>query len=446
MKKMLVVVVALFLIFSMLFSACGANNQNAQDQSSAQQSNSPAAQATTAQPQNNEKVTVKLASQWWLEPGRKELYEGFKKDFEASHPQITIEPLAMSYSEYFDKIKVLLGSNDAPQIFYATLVQLKLWKEMGYLEALDGYIDTNKLLSEVSSPESQKQAQIDGKMYALYLEACPYSGLIYNKKLLQDAGVAVPTTPEELLDAAKKLTKGTEQYGFITADSADNPTHIMQENMIIIHGFGGKIINDKGEFGVADPEFIEGVKFLKTMIDSGAVPKNMVYNTQRKLFFAGKAAMCLDGGYFVTWAQSENPEVGKNLDVAYAPFKSKNNPIDLTYFSVNSKATEAQKKASIEVLNAYMGADFQEKWIRQCGYPVTMKNAVTDEFRKEFPWFKIYEDTAAYGIPLSVKGYETQSDELRRVVADYLLKVILSNESVEKAMSDCKTQLEALVK
>ncbi len=440
MKK-LCIFFALFFTLSLITTACGTNNQT-KDQTSAGQTNA----GSTPVQQSQNKVTVKLASQWWLEPGRKELYEGFKKDFEAAHPNITIEPVAMSYSEYFDKIKVLLGSSDAPQIFYATLVQLKLWKEMGYLEPLDNHMDINKLLQEVSSPESQKQAEIDGKMYALYLEACPYSGLIYNKKLLSDAGVAVPTTPEELLAAAKKLTKGTEQFGFITADSADNPTHIMQEAMIIIHGFGGKIINDQGGFGVADPEFIEGVKFWKSLIDSGAVPKNMVYNTQRKLLFAGKAAMCLDGGYFVTWAQSENPEVGKNLDVAYGPFKTKNNPIDLTYFSINSKATEEQKKASIEVLNAYMGADFQGKWIRQCGYPVTMKNAITPEFEKEFPWFKIYEDTAAYGIPLSVKGYETQSDELRRVVADYLLKVILANEPVEKAMKDCKAQLESMVK
>lgn len=443
MKKMSIVFAALVLTFSLITSACGTGNQQAQTNSAAQQT---AQQASSTVAPTQSKVTVKLASQWWLEPGRKELYEGFKKDFETAHPNITIEPLAMSYTEYFDKIKILLSSNDAPQIFYATLVQLKLWKDMGYLEPLDNYIDTNKLLNDVSSPESQKQAQIDGKMYALYLEACPYSGLIYNKKLLQDANVAVPTTPEELLAAAKKLTKGTDQFGFITADSADNPTHIMQEAMIIINGFGGKIINDKGEFGVADPEFIDGVKFWKALVDSGSVPKNMVYNTQRKLFFAGKAAMCLDGGYFVTWAQSENPEVGKNLDVAYAPFKTKNNPIDLTYFSINSKATPEQKKASVEVLNAYMGADFQGKWIRQCGYPVTMKNAVTPEFRQEFPWFKIYEDTAAYGIPLSVKGYETQSDELRRVVADYLLKVMLTNEPADKAMTECKAQLETMVK
>lgn len=444
MKKLSIIITALVLTLSLITSACGTSNTQSNDNSQAQTTAAASNSTTAGQTQN--KVTVKLASQWWLEPGRKELYEGFKKDFEAANPNITIEPVAMSYSEYFDKIKILLSSNDAPQIFYATLVQLKLWKDMGYLEPLDNYIDTKKLLDEVSSPESQKQAQIDGKMYALYLEACPYSGLIYNKKLLADAGVAVPTTPEELLAAAKKLTKGTDQFGFITADSADNPTHIMQEGMIIINGFGGKIINDKGEFGVADPEFIQGVKFWKSLIDSGAVPKNMVYNTQRKLLFAGKAAMCLDGGYFVTWAQSENPEVGKNLDVAYGPFKTKNNPIDLTYFSVSSKATNDQKQASIKVLNAYMGADFQGKWIRQCGYPVTMKNAITDDFRKEYPWFKIYEDTAAYGIPLSVKGYETQSDELRRVIADYLLKVILSNEPVEKAMTDCKAQLESMVK
>lgn len=446
-KKFAFLLAAIFIITSMLFTSCGTsangNGQSAGSTVSNSTGTQQAASETTAAPA--EKVTVKFANPWWLEPGRKELFEGFNKKFNEKYPQYTIEPVAISYSEYSDKMKVMLSS-DAPDLFYVQQTQMKLWQEMGYLEPLNDYLDIAQLLKDVSVPEAQKKTEFDGKMYALYAEACPYSGLIYNKKMFEEAGVKVPTTPDELLAAAKKLTKGTSQYGFITANTPDNPAHIMQHGMITIHGFGGKIVLDNGEFGVNAPEFIEGLKFYKALNDSGAVPKAMNYTTQRKLFFAGKAAMCQDGGYFVTWTQSENAEVGKNIDVAYLPYPKKDNPIDLTYFSISSKSSAEVKKAAVAYLNFYMTPETQTEWIKSCGYPVTMKSAITPEYRQQYPWFKIYEDTAGYGIPLSVTGHETQSDEIRKVIADYICKVLQMNEPVEKAMNDCKAELDSMVK
>ena len=395
---------------------------------------------------DDEVVTVKMAMQWWTEPGRKELFEQFKADFEASHPSIKIEPVGMSYTEYYDKIKILLSSNDAPALFVGTQVVSNLWHELGFLEPLDDYFNMPELLEEVSSKPAMEQARFDGNYYGMVVEICSYSGLVYNKKLLSEAGISVPTTPEEFYEAAKRLTIGNQQYGFITANSSDNPQHIMQEAMPIINGFGGRIINEKGEFGVSDPAFIEGVKFWKKMNSSGAVPNNMVYNTQRKLFFQGKAAMCLDGGYFVNWAKSENPEVWKDIDVANPPFPSKLNSTDITYFFINANVPNEQKQAAVEVLKFFMEQEFQDKWIRECGYPVTLKSAVSPAFREEFPWFQVYEDLAPFVEPMSVTGYESQSDEIRRTIADYLLKVLFTNESVEKIMSDCKVELQSIVR
>ena len=283
-------------------------------------------------------TTISFANVWWLEPGRKELWEGIAKKFEQEFPQYKIEPVAIPYKEYTNKMKILLPS-DPPDLFYVQQIQLKLWKEQGYIEPLNNYLDFATLMNEVSVPVAQKAAEFDGKMYALYIEACPYNGLIFNKKMLQDAGVEVPKTPDELISVSLKLTKAPDQYGFITANTPANPSYLMQHAMITIEGFGGKIVKDDGTFGINSPEFIEGVTFYKKLNDSGAVPKAMDYTTQRKLFFAGKAAMCQDGGYFVGWAESENPELEGLVSVNYLPYPKKNGPLDLTFFSISSKAS-----------------------------------------------------------------------------------------------------------
>ena len=387
---------------------------------------------------------IKFANVYWLEPGTKEVFEGFAKKFEQEFPQYKIEPVVVPWKEYNDKMKILLSSN-APDLFEVLMPQLKLWKEQGYLEPLDDYLDFATLMNEVSVPAAQKVAEFDGKMYALYIDANPYSGLIFNKKMLQDAGVEVPKTPDELISVSLKLTKAPNQYGFITANTPANPAYLMQQAMPTINGFGGKIVKDDGTFGINSPEFIEGVTFYKKLNDSGAVPKAMDYTTQRKLFFAGKAAMCQDGGYFVSWAESENPELKGLIDVAYLPYPKKDNPMDVDFFSVSSKASAEAKKGAVEFLKFFMRPENQLEWLKQNNCPVTMKSAVSKDYMKERPWYNIYEDTASYGIPNSVAGYETQSDEIKKVISGYIGKVLQMNEDPTKAMNDCQKEIEALV-
>lgn len=403
------------------------------------------ASGTGEQSASKEKAVVKFATVWWLEPGRKELWTGVAEKFAARYPNYRIEPVPVPYKEYLDKMKILLSS-DPPDLFYVQQVHLRLWKEQGYLEPLDGYLDFGKLIKDFSTPEAQQNANFDGKMYAIYLEACPYGGLIYNKKLFRDAGIdRPPQTPEEFLSVAQKLTRAPDQYGFITANTPSNPVYMMQHAMITIEGFGGRIVGADGKFAVNSPEFIKGVAFYKKLYDSGVVPKAMDYTTQRKMFFAGKAAMCMDGGYFIPWTTSENAEVGKQLDVAPTPYPVKTNPIDLTYFSVSSKASKEVKKAAVEFLKLYMTPEVQSEWIRQCGYPVTMKSAADAKFRSEFPWFKIYEDVAKYGEPLSVAGHETSSEEIRKVVSDNIGRVLEADVDPETAMNDAQQEILQLV-
>jgi len=388
-------------------------------------------------------TTISFANVWWLEPGKKGLGDLCEK-FEQEFPQYKIEPVAIPYKEYTDKMKILLVS-DPPDLFVVHDQEIELWKKQGYLEPLDDYLDFTTLMNEFTSPTAQKVAEIDGKTYALYCGACPYSGLIFNKKMLQDAGVEVPKTPDELISVALKLTDAPNQYGFITANTPDNPAYLMQHAMITVNGFGGKIVKDDGTFGINSPEFIEGVTFYKKLNDSGAVPKAMDYTMQRKLFFASKAAMCQDGGYFVPWAIKESPGLKGLIDVAYLPYPKNEYPMDIGLLSISSKSSPEVKKGAVEFLKFFLRPEIQSKWLKACGYPVTMKSAATEEFREENPWYSVYEDTAAYGIPMAIPGYQEQTQEIRKIIANYIGKVLQMNEDPTKAMNDCQKEVEALV-
>jgi ABC-type glycerol-3-phosphate transport system substrate-binding protein len=74
-----------------------------------------------------------------------------------------------------------------------------------------------------------------------------------------------------------------------------------------------------------------------------------------------------------------------------------------------------------------------------------MKAAASEEYRKQYPWYSIYEDMASYGVPLTVTGYETRSEEIRKIISDYIGKVLQIDEDPTKAMNDCQKEVEALV-
>jgi len=391
-----------------------------------------------------ERVTkIKFANVFWLEPGRKEQFERFSKAFEEKFPQYKIEPIAIPYTDYTDKMKILLASADPPDLFQVYDQQIKLWADQGYLEPLDDYFDFTTLVDEFASPSAQKVGEIDGKMYGIYELAGTYGGLIYNKKMLQDAGVEVPKTPDELISVSLKLTKAPYQYGFITANTPANPAHLMQHSMVTINGFGGRIVKEDGTFGINSPEFIEGVKFYKKLNDSGAVPKAMDYSTQRKLFFAGKAAMCQDGGYFVAWAKNANPDL--IIDLAPLPYPKNTCPLEVEFFSISSKSSPEVKKGAVEFLKFFLTPEIQADYLSFCVEPVTMKAAITEKFRKQYPWYRFLEAAASVGIPLVLPGYENQTPEIRKIVSDYIGKVLQSNEDPTKAMNDCQKEVEALV-
>lgn len=391
-----------------------------------------------------EKVSFEFSTCWWLEPGRKEWWTSVVERFEKKYPNITVKPVPIPYREYNDKMKILFAAGRAPDFLFMMNRTLRLWQSMGWLEPLDKYIDFDELLPELAAPDAQLLAQIDGQMYGVFAEFCPYAGLIYNRKIFQDAGLTVPTNPRDFLNTAEKLTRAPEMYGFISANRPANPSYLMQHAMITVHGFGGRILK-AGKFALTDSDFIEGVEYYKKLYDSGIMPREMDYTTQRKMFWNGKAAMCMDGGYFVPWAQGANPEIGKQLDVAPLPFRSKLNPADLTLFGIWSKSSPEKKEAAVKFLKFYMTPEIQAEWIRMCGYPVTMKAAVTPEFRKEMPWFRIYEEGAAFGIEMTIPGYELQTGEIRKVISDHIGEVLLADVPAEQAMSKAQIEIEKLV-
>ncbi len=173
-----------------VLAACGTGSESSSDTSSG-----------TGSGGSSGPVTIS----WWhnsnTDPG-KAYYDTVAKQFEASHPGVTVQVSAMQHEDMLTKLDAAFQSGDAPDVYMergggelADHVAANLTKDLS--EPAKDVIDT--LGGSVAG------WQVDGKTYAL-----PFSvgvvGFWYNKSLFDKAGITTPpATMDEFLTAVDKL-------------------------------------------------------------------------------------------------------------------------------------------------------------------------------------------------------------------------------------------------
>ncbi len=138
--------------------------------------------------------------------------------FEKEHPGVKVINLTFGYTEaikkYFAAFAAKSSAYDVVQIDY---LFSKGFSAAGHLEPLDEYLGKEWLNDFVSDcPEN---------VYGMYTYNGEFHGLptigncqvfVYNMKMLAEVGYGRPDTWDEVLDAAKKVTKPEKsQYGFV---------------------------------------------------------------------------------------------------------------------------------------------------------------------------------------------------------------------------------------
>lgn len=384
-----------------------------------------------------QKVTIRMANWQFLEPGRVDILNTFISEFEELNPGVEIVPEAIPYSTYNEKIMNELKSGQGPDIFFCQEFSLIPWIQDGYAAPLDNLID----LSKYEFLPQQSSAVVDGKTYAVLYEGFPYGGLICNMKLFKEAGVEIPKTPEELITAAQKLTKSPSQWGLAHPFAFGNYSYIMQGGMIVIKGFGGKIVEDDGTIGVDSPEFIKGVEYLKKLYDSGGVPKGTEFRQQRQWFTEGNVAMVMDGCYWPLIVKAENPELYDHLEVAALPFPNPASPYETNWYVISESSRN--KEIAAKFLEYLLTESVQDRWAVASGMGTGCAFTL-DSVNREYPWFKVYSDASPYGVVRIYSGLERQTVQARKMVSDAICEVLIGKKTAPQAMADLKAQLLAL--
>ncbi|MCR2803835.1 ABC transporter substrate-binding protein [Paenibacillus soyae] len=217
---------------------------------------------------NKEPVTIEFMGHG--NPTEKSIFEKLIASFEDKYPNVTVKYTSVPPGEYAQKMKTLIASGKAPDVFYVGSAEFYRFAEAGTLLNIQPYLDQTSLFN----PDNVWKQAMDryrydgskigsGDSYGLPKDVGPWA-MVYNKDLFDKAGVPVPSakagewTWNDMLDAAKKLTSDEngdgkpEVYG-VGAYSLESA----------VWGNGGEFIDyAAGEVKVDQPEFYEAMQFV----------------------------------------------------------------------------------------------------------------------------------------------------------------------------------------
>jgi multiple sugar transport system substrate-binding protein len=302
-------VLATVAVLAIVSTAClggGNNNSNAPGQSITPK--------TAAEPTSP--VTITFSS--WV--GDSPQMQGFVKDFEKLHPNITVQLQSVSSANATNKLIVQVAGNTAPDVAFVDSSAVTEFGSRNALVNLDNYM-AGSPTSQASEfvPAFLQMNQYQGTTYGL-----PYDGettaMFYRKDMFDAAGLSYPTkdwTWDDFQSDAQKLTDTAQKtYGF--AVFAPESEYYWEP---FLWQAGGHLTSEDGNSvafnspqGIQSADFYVGLKQYS--------PPDYYGQTSwdgRVAFATGKVGMYEAGSWFGGEMNSSFPQIKGKWDVAPLP-------------------------------------------------------------------------------------------------------------------------------
>ena len=197
--------------------------------------------------------------------------------FDAQQVEYRVEALAIPYDAFASKLTSAIPGGHGPDLFIFAHERLGGWAREGYVAP-----------SDYSGPFGDALT-VDGRVYG-YPLAVKSVALFYNRALIQEA----PPTIDELARTARAATHDGV-YGLAY------PVTDFYYHQAILSGFGGAVFEEPGHRPALDtPEAVRALEFVRRLaLDDGVIPEEPTSVLVTSLFNQGKAAMVINGPWFI---------------------------------------------------------------------------------------------------------------------------------------------------
>lgn len=404
----------------------------------------PTAGATgaTGQLNNGQPVTLRLASWQWEDPAYKPFWEQTTAAFSQKYPNVKFEKYSFPIDQLFDKLNTDFAAGSPPDVIELTGFNIFDYASKDVLEPLDEYFAGTDIPKVVK--DQTTYPVWNGKQYALNLSARTLQ-LYVNTQLFDAKNVKLPTTQEEFTAAAKALTDPSrDQFGLV----AVNVSHSRLYELILLFTAGqapGAHFSKDRKPALNSPEVVNAVTYFKSLFDAGVMPKGVKdANGQYSYFNTGKAAMSIDGAWYIAVLKDQGPDVFKTTKILSIPTQTHASTGGVNNVIGIARASK-YKPVAAEYLKFIAEPQWAQLWTTSSQTISARQGAVTPEFLQQNPLFDVFNKDIDKAVQLPPPGLETQYNAVQKIIDDSVVSVLYDNTPVQQALDNAQKQVEALV-
>lgn len=305
MKKFLGLALTVIMILSMVV---GCSSKGTKDTTTPEKT--PPATDGVKDSENNENSQKNASGDvtiwyYWENEGHQVALNKVIKDYNDSQSDVTVQAKYVPFADFKKQLSIGASADVLPDIVIIDSPDHASYATMGIFAELTDKVDvSNYFDGPIAS------CTLDGVLYGLPFGSNCLS-LYYNTDMLKAASCDVPTTWDELKETAVKLTSGNVTgMAFSSVQNEEGTFNFMPW----IWSTGAS------SFEIGTENGIKALTFVKDLVDSGAMSKEVINWTQGDVmnqFMSGNIAMMINGPWQVATMRKE--ATGINWDVALIP-------------------------------------------------------------------------------------------------------------------------------
>ncbi len=221
-------------------------------------------------------------------PERTETLSQMVAEFETANPGVDVEIVSIPWGQAFETVATMIAGGDVPDVIEMPDTWAALYADR--LMALDDRIDAWEHGATLTDKTRDMGMLADGRMtmipYGFYLRA-----MFYNKKLLEEAGVAPPKTMDEFMAASEAVSKLDGKYGYCLRGGPGGTNGWIM--MAAVMNGTNEFFTEDGQSRINEPGSVAGLQFLMDLYQKGYAPRDSVnwgFNEIVAGFYSGACA------------------------------------------------------------------------------------------------------------------------------------------------------------
>ncbi|WP_082651977.1 ABC transporter substrate-binding protein [Gorillibacterium timonense] len=255
---------------------------------------------------------------WHMEepPNRVARFKEIVDAFNAANPDIKITPQVQSWDDAYSKFPAAIQAGNGPDLLFTIPDYTTLIKELGVVQPVDDIINS------INATHKFQATSLTPYQYEDHTWAVPVYGMVqalwYRKDLFSAAGLQPPSTWDELKTDAEKLTNGNT-YGIALPASKSMATDQVLYSFLVTGG-AKSIINGSNQVTFDNEKTVKAYQMYSDLLKFSPPDSNTyTWGEPQAQFNAGKAAMAIEKGQYLSTFESESGRPASDLGVVPMP-------------------------------------------------------------------------------------------------------------------------------